>query len=61
MRSEVRQVLPYLFGAHLRGMTFLMEEDEASEMRDISLFGADAIMKQADVVAQTFEQRLSLR
>jgi hypothetical protein len=57
----VGEVLPYLFGAHLRGMTFLMEEDETPHMRDISLFGADAIMKQADVVAQAFEQWLSLR
>jgi hypothetical protein len=35
----------YLLVTHLRGMAFLMEEDETPHMRDIILFGADAIMK----------------
>jgi len=43
--SEVREEVADLFDAQLGGVALLVEEDEAPVPLDVSLLGADAIVK----------------
>jgi hypothetical protein len=50
------QELVDLGGTHFQGMTFVMEEDEAANPVDVSLFGTEAMMPNPDGLADAVEQ-----
>lgn len=47
-----------LGGAHLAGVAFVVEEDEASDPGDVGLFGADRVVLAADGVSDLVEEFL---
>ena len=53
--GQMREVGADLFFAHCVWMAFIVEEDEAANPVDVSLFGADAVMLDAQMPADTFE------
>jgi hypothetical protein len=53
----VRQVLANLLYAHLPRVVLVVEQDELLDGLDVSLFRADAIMLEPEVVAHLVEQR----
>ncbi len=53
--GQVRDVLTDLVGAHLGGVALAVEEDEALDMGDVCLLGADALMEEPDLAAHALK------
>ena len=52
---QVREIGPDLFFAHCVWVAFIVEEDEAANPAEVSGFGADAVMLDAQMPADAVE------
>ena len=54
--GEVGQKCPHFFGSHIIGVTFVVEEDKASDPSKVRCLGAETQMPQTDSVSYLIQE-----